>query len=147
MLASLSLGALTSKNMNGARPGNALSSVRHALGNQEFLAWQQSEPVLANDDRVLPLYHEHVFVVFMPVSRARPVLKAFPETSLASIEAVEDVPLDPWCVLRFGGYLVGGILHELRIVIHLSENLSFRQPRRQRRAVWTRELRSLPSGR
>ena len=133
--------------MNGTRFGHAFSSVRHALGNQKLLAWQQPETVLANDDRVFPLYYKHVFVELMPVSRTLPIPKAFPETRLTSIGAIENISLDVSPVLRFGSNLVGWIPHELRKVIHLSTNHSFRLPMLPRLVALAPALLILPSGR
>jgi hypothetical protein len=97
--------------------------MRYTPGNQKFLACQQPEAFFANNNGVFSLHPKYVFVEFVTVCCAWPVLRTLPKTSLASICSVENISLDVICVLRFAGDLVDRIIHELRKVIHWNKDL------------------------
>jgi hypothetical protein len=130
--------------MDGSGPGKNFAAVWYAAWNEIFLSSPYRNPLSIDDQRIAALYDEHVFVVFVDMSRGCRGFTTGPKRHLAPVSAVEDKTLNAWGRLIGPCDLVRGMLHEFREVFHSFRILSNSSKRKKRDGCYAVPLLLIP---
>src|SRR5579864_430431 len=110
--------AVPAKCVDGSGASFHFTAVQHTARNKTLLSSPHGDPLIADDQCVAALDHNHVFVELMHMRGGGRRLGARPERHLASICSVKHRPFDARSRLAADGDPVGGTLHELGKFFH-----------------------------
>ncbi len=109
---------MAAKCVDRSGPGKNFAAVLDAAWNEIFFSGLHRNPLPIDDQGIAALHNDHVFVVIVDMRRRYRIFTAAPKRHLASVSAVEDVPLNAWGRLTGDCDPVCRMFHEFWEIVH-----------------------------